>query len=171
MIVQASSRTEGRQNIVFTSTERDADLALKVLESHAAKIGYQKLEVSRDVAKVSVIGVGMRSHAGVAKTMFEALSAKGINIQVISTSEIKISVLIDASYTELGSTCAAYSLWIGLGLDLAGRPIWSGLTELERPLVSDRSRSQETRGRNAPTRPRGPGVRRRQTSSVALACS
>jgi aspartate kinase len=113
MIVQASSRTEGRQNIVFTSTERDADLALKVLESHAAKIGYQKLEVSRDVAKVSVIGVGMRSHAGVAKTMFEALSAKGINIQVIATSEIKISVLIDASYTEL----AVRALHTAYGLD------------------------------------------------------
>ena len=64
------------------------------------------------MAKVSVIGVGMRSHAGVAKTMFEALAAKGVNIQVISTSEIKISVLIESAYTELAVRAlhAAYEL-------------------------------------------------------------
>ncbi len=113
MIVQASSRTEGRQNIVFTAPDRDAPHARKVLEGAFDKIGYESLHVARDVAKVSVIGVGMRSHAGVAKTMFEALSAKGINIQVISTSEIKISVLIDASYTEL----AVRALHTAYGLD------------------------------------------------------
>jgi aspartate kinase len=101
MIVQASAKTDGRQNIVFTAPDRDASHAQAVLEKARPKIGYQQLTVGRDVAKVSVIGVGMRSHAGVAKTMFQALSAKGINIQVISTSEIKISVLIDANYTEL----------------------------------------------------------------------
>ncbi|MEZ5937247.1 MAG: aspartate kinase [Hyphomonadaceae bacterium] len=113
MIVQASSRTEGRQNIVFTSTERDADVARQVLESMRDQLKYERLDVAKDVAKVSVIGVGMRSHTGVAKTMFEALSAKGINIQVISTSEIKISVLIDASYTEL----AVRALHTAYGLD------------------------------------------------------
>lgn len=113
MIVQASARTAGRQNIVFTAPDRDAPLARQVLEKAREKIGYEDLQVSRDVAKVSVIGVGMRSHAGVAKTMFEALAAKGINIQVISTSEIKISVLIDASYTEL----AVRALHTAYGLD------------------------------------------------------
>jgi len=113
MIVQASSRTAGRQNIVFTAPDRDAPHARQVLEKARDKIGYEELQVGRDVAKVSVIGVGMRSHAGVAKTMFQALSSKGINIQVISTSEIKISVLIDASYTEL----AVRALHTAYGLD------------------------------------------------------
>ena len=113
MIVQASSRKAGRQNMVFTTTERDADLTQKTLNKVKETIGFDELVVARDVAKVSVIGVGMRSHAGVAKTMFEALSEKGINIQVISTSEIKISVLIDASYTEL----AVRTLHTAYGLD------------------------------------------------------
>ncbi len=113
MIVQASAKTEGRQNIVFTCPDRDATHAKQVIEKHSGKIGYESLTVGRDVAKVSVIGVGMRSHAGVAKTMFQALSDKGINIQVISTSEIKISVLIDASYTEL----AVRALHTAYGLD------------------------------------------------------
>jgi len=113
MIVQASAKAEGRQNIVFTAPDRDAPHVRQVLEKIHDKIGYQSLDVGRDVAKVSVIGVGMRSHAGVAKTMFQALSAKNINIQVISTSEIKISVLIDASYTEL----AVRALHTAYGLD------------------------------------------------------
>jgi aspartate kinase len=113
MIVQATAKAAGRQNIVFTAPDRDAKHIDQVLEKVREKIGYQELQVARDVAKVSVIGVGMRSHAGVAKTMFEALAAKGINIQVISTSEIKISVLIDASYTEL----AVRALHTAYGLD------------------------------------------------------
>jgi aspartate kinase len=113
MIVQASAKTEGRQNIVFTCPDRDAAHAKSVLEKLNGNVGYESLAVDRNVAKVSVIGVGMRSHAGVAKTMFQALSSKGINIQVISTSEIKISVLIDASYTEL----AVRALHTAYGLD------------------------------------------------------
>ncbi len=113
MIVQASAKTEGRQNIVFTCPDRDAGHAKSVIEGLGKQVGYESLTVSRDVAKVSVIGVGMRSHAGVAKTMFQALSDKSINIQVISTSEIKISVLIDASYTEL----AVRALHTAYGLD------------------------------------------------------
>jgi aspartate kinase len=113
MIVQASAKTEGRQNIVFTCPDRDANHASAVLEKLNGNVGYESLAVDRNVAKVSVIGVGMRSHAGVAKTMFQALSSKGINIQVISTSEIKISVLIDASYTEL----AVRALHTAYGLD------------------------------------------------------
>ncbi len=101
MIVQADARTEGRQNMVFTTADRDAELAKRTLESAKDRLGFEKLELDRDVAKVSVVGVGMRSHTGVATTMFNALAEKSINIEVISTSEIKISVLIDAAYTEL----------------------------------------------------------------------
>jgi len=113
MIVQADSRGPELANMVFTCTERDSELAVSVLQDAKDKIGFESVVVDRNVAKVSVIGVGMRSHTGVAKTMFDALSAKGINIQVISTSEIKISVLIDASYTEL----AVRALHTAYGLD------------------------------------------------------
>ena len=75
--------------------------------------GFDDVAVNEEVAKVSVIGVGMRSHTGVAKSMFQALAEKGVNIQVISTSEIKISVLIDAAYTEL----AVRALHAAYGLD------------------------------------------------------
>ncbi len=113
MIVQADSRGPEVANMVFTTTERDSELAVSVLEAAKDKIGFENVIVDKDVAKVSVIGVGMRSHTGVAKTMFDALSEKGINIQVISTSEIKISVLIDSSYTEL----AVRALHTAYGLD------------------------------------------------------
>ena len=113
MIVQASSRAEGMQNMVFTAPDRDAELAMRMLEASRNDIKYDKLVVDRDVAKVSVVGVGMRSHTGVAKAMFQALSEKGINIEVIATSEIKISVLIDAAYTEL----AVRALHTAYGLD------------------------------------------------------
>ena len=115
MIVQADSRGPEVANMVFTTTERDSELAVSVLEGARSEIGFESVVVDKDVAKVSVIGVGMRSHTGVAKTMFDALSEKGINIQVISTSEIKISVLIDSSYTEL----AVRALHTAYGLDAA----------------------------------------------------
>ncbi|MEM8616791.1 MAG: aspartate kinase [Pseudomonadota bacterium] len=101
MIVQASARSEDRANMVFTCTSADSEKARRVLDTHKSNVRFEQLDVKRDVAKVSVIGVGMKSHTGVAETMFEALAAKNINIDVISTSEIKISVLIDADYTEL----------------------------------------------------------------------
>lgn len=101
MIVQANARGEGRANMVFTCTSADSARARTVLEKHRDQGLFENLDVTEDVAKVSVIGVGMKSHTGVAGTMFEALSQKNINIDVISTSEIKISVLIDADYTEL----------------------------------------------------------------------
>lgn len=101
MIVQADARSEGQQNMVFTTADRDAELTRQTLDAVQARLGYEELEVNRSVAKVSVVGVGMRSHTGVAMLMFKALSEKGINIEVISTSEIKISVLIDDAYTEL----------------------------------------------------------------------
>lgn len=113
MIVQAPSRVEGAVNMTFTMPEREADRAKELMNSLKAEIGFQNVIVKKDVSKVSVIGVGMRSHVGVAKIMFEALSQKGINIENISTSEIKISVLIDASYTEL----AVRALHTAYGLD------------------------------------------------------
>jgi len=86
---------------------------VEIVEGAKAEIGFESLAMDDDVAKVSVIGVGMRSHAGVAQSMFKALADKGVNIQVISTSEIKISVLIDAAYTEL----AVRALHAAYGLD------------------------------------------------------
>jgi len=101
MIVQNVSADGTLTDMTFTVPTADYERALKVLESARAAIGYKKLHGSTDVAKVSAIGIGMRSHAGVAADCFKALAAKGINIRAITTSEIKISVLIDASYTEL----------------------------------------------------------------------
>ena len=113
MIVQSHSRQADTANMEFTVGKRDAGRAVEIVRAAQAEIGFDDVAVNDDVAKVSVIGVGMRSHAGVAKTMFGALAEKGVNIQVISTSEIKISVLIDAAYTEL----AVRALHSAYGLD------------------------------------------------------
>ncbi len=101
MIVQSQSRTEGAVNLTFTTGRRDATRAAELMRAAQGDIGFQEIRLDEDVAKVSVVGVGMRSHAGVAQTMFRALADKGIKFQAISTSEIKISVLIDAAYAEL----------------------------------------------------------------------
>lgn len=100
MIVQSASREPGYANISFTTKEGDLDHAVEVLTGVKEKIGFKALQSDRRVAKVSVIGLGMKTHAGVASTMFNILADKGINIQNISTSEIKISVLIDADAAE-----------------------------------------------------------------------
>jgi aspartate kinase len=113
MIVQSHARIADTANMEFTVGKRDASRAVEIVRSLKDKVGFEDVKVNEDVAKVSVIGVGMRSHAGVAKTMFGALAEKGVNIQVISTSEIKISVLIDAAYTEL----AVRALHAAYGLD------------------------------------------------------
>ena len=112
MIVQSHARQAGAANMEFTVGKRDAARAVELVKDAQAKIGFEDIALDDNVAKVSVIGVGMRSHTGVAKTMFSALGEKGVNIQVISTSEIKISVLIDAAYTELAVRAlhAAYEL-------------------------------------------------------------
>jgi aspartate kinase len=101
MIVQNVSDDGRYTDMTFTVPAGDLDRALTVIERAKELIGYSDLRGSTDIVKVSVIGVGMRSHAGVAAQMFKALSEKGINIEAISTSEIKISVLIDAAYAEL----------------------------------------------------------------------
>jgi aspartate kinase len=100
MIVQNVSE-DGFTDLTFTVQSADFDRAVEVLKKCKDKIGYGDLRGASDIAKVSAIGVGMRSHAGVAAQMFSALAEKGINIEAISTSEIKISVLIDAAYAEL----------------------------------------------------------------------
>jgi aspartate kinase len=100
MIVQNTS-ADGRTDITFTVPVSDYERAQQVLAKVKDKVGFSAVEGAADVVKVSIIGVGMRSHAGVAATAFKALAERGINIRAISTSEIKISILIDAAYTEL----------------------------------------------------------------------
>jgi aspartate kinase len=99
MIVQNVSEDGKSTDLTFTVGKADLEKAKKVIED--AKLGYEKLVADANVVKVSVIGVGMRSHAGISHRMFQTLASEGINIQVISTSEIKISVLIEEKYTEL----------------------------------------------------------------------
>lgn len=113
MIVQNVSDDGATTDITFTLPRIDIDRALKVLDDHKAEINYAQLIEGRNVAKISIIGLGMRSHAGVALTMFKTLSDRGINIEVISTSEIKVSVLIAEEYTEL----AVRALHTAYGLD------------------------------------------------------
>ena len=112
MIVQSHARTANTANMEFTVGRRDAARAMEIIGGLQAAVGFEDAACNEEVAKVSVVGVGMRSHAGVAKTMFTALAERGVNIQVISTSEIKISVLIDEVYTELAVRAlhAAYGL-------------------------------------------------------------
>ncbi|MBV9747615.1 MAG: aspartate kinase, partial [Acetobacteraceae bacterium] len=112
MIVQGRSRDAATVNMDFTVGKRDAARACEIVRSRREEIGFDDVALDEDVAKVSVVGVGMRSHAGVANTMFKALGDKGIVIQSISTSEVKISVLIDSAYTELAVRAlhAAYGL-------------------------------------------------------------
>jgi aspartate kinase len=101
MIIQVVSDDQATTDITFTVPTADFDRARTILEGQRGSIQYQSLQGATDVVKVSAIGIGMRSHAGVAARAFRALADKGINIRAITTSEIKFSVLIDAAYTEL----------------------------------------------------------------------
>ena len=101
MIVQGISRTDNSANLTFTVSKRDLEAAMKSLGEVQSDIGFEAIKSDSNVTKVSIVGIGMRSHTGVAQTMFEALAERGINVLVIATSEIKISVLIEAEYTEL----------------------------------------------------------------------
>jgi aspartate kinase len=101
MIIQNVGRDKGETDVTFTVPAADLLRAQTLLEAQKEAIGYNRIITDSKVAKISVVGVGMRSHAGVASTMFRALADRGINIQAISTSEIKISVLIDEDETEL----------------------------------------------------------------------
>ncbi len=101
MIVQNVSPDGRKTDLTFTCSRSEFPRAMAAIEAAAPTIGYKEVTSDATVAKVSIIGIGMRAHPGVAQTMFRTLSEKGINIQVISTSEIKVSVLIDEEYVEL----------------------------------------------------------------------
>ena len=113
VIVQNVSEDGRNTDVTFTVPEADLQRTLDVLEREREDIGYGELVSSSDMVKISVVGAGMRTHAGVAAQMFSALAANNINIQAITTSEIKISVLIDADFTEL----ALRTLHTSYGLD------------------------------------------------------
>jgi aspartate kinase len=112
MIVQ-NIGDDGFTDMTFTVGRSDLPRASEILEKLKPELGYETLLADADVAKISVVGIGMRTHAGIASTMFATLAEKGINIQVISTSEIKVSVLVPADYTEL----AVRALHTAYGLD------------------------------------------------------
>lgn len=102
MILQNTSADGSTADFTFTVQRNDYERALVLLEKHAGEMGAREVRGDTRIAKLSLVGVGMRSHAGVASTMFTALAREGINIRMISTSEIKISVVIDEKYLELG---------------------------------------------------------------------
>ncbi|HWL79839.1 MAG TPA: aspartate kinase [Roseomonas sp.] len=115
MIVQ-NLGADGTTDMTFTVGKADLPRAKDVLEKSRPEINFESMVTDPEVAKISIVGIGMRSHAGVAATMFKALAEKGINIQVISTSEIKTSVLVGSEYTEL----AVRALHSAYGLDAEG---------------------------------------------------
>jgi aspartate kinase len=115
MIVQSVSPDGMKTDMTFTVSRGDLERAVEIIKSNRDVIRYEELLADGEVVKISVIGVGMRSHAGVAQTMFRTLADKGINIQVISTSEIKISTLVGEEYAEL----AMRALHTAYGLDAA----------------------------------------------------
>lgn len=113
MIVQTPSRGDGLIDLMFTVPQADLAKAIELFETRRDAIGYARMTHKTSIAKISVVGVGMKSHAGVASTMFKALADRGIEIQAISTSEIKISVVIEEDYSEL----AVRILHTAYGLD------------------------------------------------------
>ena len=115
MIIQVVSDDTTTTDITFTVPAAEFKRARAILEERRAEINYALLQGAQDVVKVSAIGIGMRSHSGVAARAFKALAEKGVNIRAITTSEIKFSVLIDAAYTEL-AVRTLHSLY---GLDAA----------------------------------------------------
>ncbi|MEM6267147.1 MAG: aspartate kinase [Pseudomonadota bacterium] len=113
MIIQNVGRDKGETDVTFTVPQADLARAQALLENRREEIGFNRIITDSHIAKISVVGVGMKSHAGVASTMFRSLSDRGINIQAISTSEIKVSVMIDEDETEL----AVRVLHTAYGLD------------------------------------------------------
>jgi aspartate kinase len=100
MIIQNVSQ-KGHTDLTFTVQKSDLKKALGLVEGVAAKIGAAKVDSDEHISKISIVGLGMRSHSGIASKMFQLLADEGINIQMISTSEIKVSCVVDAKYTEL----------------------------------------------------------------------
>jgi aspartate kinase len=116
MIIQSAGRASNggplKTDVTFTVTKTDLPRAKLVVEELSKSVGALDVRYDEDITKVSIVGLGMRSHAGVAARMFEILAAEGINIQSISTSEIKVSCLVATKYTEL----AVRALHEGFGL-------------------------------------------------------
>ncbi|PKN58416.1 MAG: aspartate kinase [Deltaproteobacteria bacterium HGW-Deltaproteobacteria-14] len=115
MIIQNASHEHGHTDLTFTVPKESAVEAVSLMEAGSARLGASEVRADTNIAKVSVVGVGMRSHSGVAAKMFRVLSGAGMNIQMITTSEIKISVVIEEAYTEL----AVRLLHQAFGLDVA----------------------------------------------------
>tara|TARA_B100001057_G_scaffold52036_1_gene46213 strand:- start:754 stop:1977 length:1224 start_codon:yes stop_codon:yes gene_type:complete len=113
MIVQSASSATKKTDISFSVGRDDLEKAVDIMNKIEVELEFESVDASPNVAKISVVGTAMRTQPGVAKTMFETLASKGVNMHVISTSEIKISVLIDSEYTEL----AVRSLHTAYGLD------------------------------------------------------
>ena len=101
MIIQTSSIEKGCADVAFTVPKSDFAKTLQIVKGTIKEFAGKEVKSNEDIAKVSIVGVGMRSHSNVATQMFTALAKEGINIQMISTSEIKISCIIDSKYTEL----------------------------------------------------------------------
>jgi aspartate kinase len=113
MIVQSGAGMGGVSTLTFTVPTASLAHAVAALEQAKAEIGFESIATDTDVVKISAVGIGMRSNAGIAAKMFETLAERGINILAISTSEIKVSVLIPEDYTEL----AVRVLHTAFGLD------------------------------------------------------
>jgi aspartate kinase len=112
-VIVQNIAADNTTDLTFTVNRSDMDKAKTVLDKIAKEIGAQEIITDDSIVKISIVGVGMRSHAGVAVTMFRALADENINIQMITTSEIKISVIVEARYLEL----AVRSLHAAFGLD------------------------------------------------------
>jgi aspartate kinase len=119
MIIQNTRSGDNITDMTFTVPLPDYERALKIVETVAGEIGAERVTGSADIAKVSIVGVGMRNHSGIATMMFEVLAREGINILMISTSEIKISCVIEQKYTEL----AVRALHDAFGLSQAASPV------------------------------------------------
>lgn len=118
MIIQ-NTRAGSLTDITFTVIRSDYDRAMKVLEKVAKEINAKSVSGAQNIAKVSIVGVGMRNHSGIASTMFQILAKEGINIMMISTSEIKVSCIIEEKYTEL----AVRTLHDAFALDKVDIPV------------------------------------------------
>ena len=119
MILQNVASDGGTANFTFTVHRNDYQQALELVRGVTEEIGAERVDGNENIVKISLVGVGMRSHAGIATRMFEALGDEGINIHMISTSEIKISVVVDEKYLELG----VRALHAAFGLDAPAKAV------------------------------------------------
>jgi aspartate kinase len=125
MIVQnISAAATGRTDVTFTAPKADARAAVDVLEAHQDAIGFETLIADEDIAKISLIGAGMRSHPGVSATFFRALATSGVNVEMITTSEIRISIVTRTEHAAI----AVRALHTAFGLDADGEAVVYGGT-------------------------------------------